>query len=236
VLDTVLHDPEIVKSLSQEAHQTALIFWRDFEKSAIKLPPEQRERFVSLSSEILSVGHEFVTEASAPRPPVKIKPSELQGLKDQLMGARLQRQAWFTQKDLLVYPASHQAHMIMRAAPDEEPRRKMYMATHASSPEQIDRLERLLHARAQLSCLVGWDSYAGMTLNDKMAKTPGEQLREVTSRRSVLMSKLRRKCQSIFGYLLGSDHTFCSPSLAYTELAEASTYQSNESPYYPGMG
>jgi intermediate peptidase len=231
----VLHDPEIVKSLSQEALQTALIFWRDFEKSAIKLPPEQRERFVSLSSEILSVGHEFVTEASAPRPPVKIKPSELEGLKDQGMGARLQRQAWFTQKDLLVYPGSHQAHMIMRAAPDEEPRRKVYMAAHASSPEQIERLERLLGARAQLSRLVGWDSYAGMTLNDKMAKTPGEQLREVACR-PVLMSKLRRKCQSIFGYFLGSNYACCSQSLAYLEPAEASTYKNDEAPYYPGMG
>ncbi|KAG2044457.1 mitochondrial intermediate peptidase [Suillus americanus] len=172
VLHTVLHDPEIVKSLSQEALQTALIFWHDFEKSAIKLPPEQRERFVSLSSEILSVGHAFVTEASAPRPPVKIKPSELEGLKDRGMGARLQRQAFFTQKNLLVYPGSHQAYMILREAPDEEPRRKVYMAGHMSSAEQIDRLERLLNARAQLSRLVGWDSYAGMTLSDKMAKTP----------------------------------------------------------------
>jgi intermediate peptidase len=209
VLHAVLHDPEIVKSLSQEALQTALIFWHDFEKSAIKLPPEQRERFVSLSSEILSVGHAFVTEASAPRPPVKIKPSELEGLKDRGMGTRLQRQAFFTQKELLVYPGSHQAYMILRAAPDEEPRRKVYMAGHVSSAEQIDRLERLLNARAQLSRLVGWDSYAGMTLSDKMAKTPGERLCLVACR-PVLIAKLCRKCQSILGYLPGSDHSRCS--------------------------
>ncbi|KAF9225448.1 mitochondrial intermediate peptidase [Gyrodon lividus] len=172
VLRTVLHDSEIVESLSQEAYQTALIFWRDFEKSAIKLPPEQRERFVSLSSEILSLGHEFVTQASASRPPAIIEPSELDGLKDQGMGARLRRQAWSTQKSLLVYPGSHQAYMIMTSAPNESPRQKLYMAAHTSSQRQIDCLERLLHARAELARLVGWDSYAGMTLNDKMAKTP----------------------------------------------------------------
>ncbi|KAG0707489.1 mitochondrial intermediate peptidase [Suillus ampliporus] len=155
VLHTVLHDPEIVKSLSQEAHQTALIFWRDFEKSAIKLPQNKGRDLYPFRLRFL-----------------KIKPSELEGLKDRGMGARLQRQAFFTQKDLLVYPGSHQAHMIMRAAPDEEPRRKVYLAAHTSSTEQIERLERLLHARAQLSRLVGWDSYAGMTLSDKMAKTP----------------------------------------------------------------
>jgi Zn-dependent oligopeptidase len=152
---------------------------------------------------------------------VKIKPSELEGLKDRGMGARLQRQAFFTQKDLLVYPGSHQAYMILRAAPDEEPRRKVYMAGHTSSAEQLDRLERLLNARAQLSRLVGWNSYAGMTLSDKMAKTPGERLR-VLACRSVLMSQLRRKCQSFFGYLLESDHARCSQSIAYVEFAEAS--------------
>ncbi|KAH7930422.1 mitochondrial intermediate peptidase [Leucogyrophana mollusca] len=172
VLQAVLSDPEIVQSLTPEAYQTALIFWRDFEKSAIKLAPEQREQFVSLSSEILAVGRDFVNDASAPRPPTTIKPSELQGLKDNGMGARLQRQAWFTQRDLMVYPGSHQAHMIMRSAPDEAPRRKVYTASHASTPEQIERLERLLHTRAELAQLVGFDSYAGMTLNDKMAKTP----------------------------------------------------------------
>ncbi|KAG9314048.1 mitochondrial intermediate peptidase [Chiua virens] len=172
ILRTVLHDPEVVQSLSQEALQTALIFWRDFEKSAIKLPPEQRKQFVSLSSEILTLGHEFVTQASAPRSPAIIEPSELEGLKDEGMGARLRRQAWSTQRSLLVYPGSHQAYMIMTSAPNESPRQKLYMAAHTSSQRQIECLERLLHARAELARLVGWDSYAGMTLNDKMAKTP----------------------------------------------------------------
>ncbi|KAH7908001.1 mitochondrial intermediate peptidase [Hygrophoropsis aurantiaca] len=172
VLQAVLSDSEIVKSFSPEAYQTALIFWRDFEKSAIKLAPGQRERFVSLSSEILAVGRDFVNDASAPRPPTTIKPAELKGLKDNGMGARLQRQAWFTQRDLMVYPGSYQAHMIMRSAPDEEPRRKVYTAAHSSSPEQIERLERLLQTRAELAQLVGFESYASMTLNDKMAKNP----------------------------------------------------------------
>ncbi|KAH7886124.1 mitochondrial intermediate peptidase [Phlebopus sp. FC_14] len=171
-LHAVLNDPEIVRSLSQEAYQTAIIFWRDFEKSAIKLPPGQRDKFVSLSSEILSLGHEFVTQASSPRPAAMIEPSELEGLKDEGMGARLRRQAWSTRKNLLVYPGSQQAFMIMRSAPNESPRQKLYMAAHVSSPQQIECLERLLHARAELAQLVGWDSYAGMTLNDKMAKTP----------------------------------------------------------------
>lgn len=175
VLRDVLSDPEVLKSLGPEAHETAQIFWRDFEKSGVNLPPEQRSRFVSLSSEILAKGREFLVEASAARPPATIKPSELQGLKDTGMGARLRLQAKFTQRDLLVYPGSLQAQMIMHSAPQEEPRRKVYMASNSSTPKQIDTLERLLRARGELARLVGKPSYAHMTLADKMAKSPGMQ-------------------------------------------------------------
>ena len=162
-----------MKNLSPEAYRTALIFWRDFEKSAIDLPPEQRKKFVSLSSDILVLGRHFLEGTNAPRPPTSIRPSELEGLKDKGMGARLQLQAQFTQRDLLVYPGSLQAQMIMRAAPGEAPRRRIYMAANSSTPEQIDILETLLRKRAELARLVGRDSFAHMTLDDKMAKTPG---------------------------------------------------------------
>ncbi|EPT01518.1 hypothetical protein FOMPIDRAFT_1029754 [Fomitopsis schrenkii] len=172
VLHAVLSDPEVVKSLSPEAHQTALIFWRDFEKSGIDLPPQQRERFVSLSTEIMLLGRQFLSETTTAKAPASIKPEELQGLKDMGMGARLRLQAQVTKRDLLVYPGSLQAQMIMRAAPAEEPRRKVYMAANTSSPEQIEVLERLLRARGELARLVGKESFAHMTLGDKMAKSP----------------------------------------------------------------
>ncbi|KAF8640549.1 hypothetical protein AX17_000211 [Amanita inopinata Kibby_2008] len=172
VLKLVLSDPSIVRTLSPEAYQTALIFWRDFEKSAINLPPEQRQKFVSLSSEVLTLGRKFLEGVSAARPPTPIKPSELSGLKDKGLGVRLQLQAQFTQRDLLVYPGSLQAQMIMRAAPEEEPRRRVYIAANSSTREQIEVLESLLRKRAELARLVGRESYAHMTLEDKMAKSP----------------------------------------------------------------
>lgn len=89
------------------------------------------------------------------------------------MGTRLQSQAEHTLRALKVYPGSLQAHMIMRSVPAEGPRQKVYIATNTSSPEQLDVLERLLRARAQLAQLVGKDSYAAITLTDKMAKSPG---------------------------------------------------------------
>ena len=169
----VLSDPSIVKTLSEEAYQTALIFWRDFEKSAINLPPAERQKFVSLSSDILILGRQFLEGTNAPRPPASIKPSALKGLKDKGMGVKMMLQARFTGRDLLVYPGSLQAQMIMRSAPEEEPRKHVYIAANSSTPEQIEVLETLLRKRAELARLVGKESFAHMTLDDKMAKTPG---------------------------------------------------------------
>ena len=173
VLRDVLVDEDLVNSLSPEAYRTALIFWRDFEKPGIDLSPTQRERFVSLSTEILVLGRQFLNETATPRPPARIQWSELEGVKDLGMGTRLRLQAQFTRRDLLVYPGSLQAQMIMRSAPAEEPRRKVYMAANSSTPEQIDLLERLLGARGELARLVGKESFAHMALADKMAKNPG---------------------------------------------------------------
>ena len=174
MLRRVLSDEEIVKSLSQEAYYTDMHFWSDFEKSAINLPIEQRRRFVTLSSEILTLGRKFLDEAATPRPPAQIAPSELKGLKDIGMGARLSLQAFVTNKPLHVYPGSLQAHMIMRSAPDQEPRRKLYIAANSSTQEQLETLERLLRARAELARLSGKESYAHLALGDKMAKCPGK--------------------------------------------------------------
>ena len=176
MLKIVLADPSIVNTLSPEAYQTALIFWCDFEKSAIDLPPEERKKFVSLSSDILILGRQFLENANAPRQPASIKPEHIAGIKDKGLGVRLQLQAQFTRRDLLVYPGSLQAQMIMRSAPDEEPRKRMYIAANSSTNQQIATLESLLKTRAELARLVGRSSFAHMTLDDKMAKTPGKCL------------------------------------------------------------
>lgn len=173
VLKRIFLSPEIVNSLSPEAYYTALIFWRDFEKSAIDLPEEARRKYVSLSSDIITLGRQFLNDAASARPPALITPTELSGLKDRGMGVRLHLQARMTNKALAVYPGSLQAQMIMRSAPLEDPRRKLYIAASSGTPDQVMTLEQMLQARAQLARLCGGESYADYTLNDKMAKSPG---------------------------------------------------------------
>jgi len=120
------------------------------------------------------LGRQFLNQVSAPRPPAIIQPAELDGLGNARIGFKSLLRGQLANRDLLVYPGSLQAQMIMRSAPLEEPRRRVYIASQSSTPGQIDVLERLLTARAQLARLVGKESFAAMTLDDKMAKSPGE--------------------------------------------------------------
>ena len=93
MLKRIFSDGELVRSLSPEAYYTALIFWRDFEKSAINLPEESRKKFVELSQEILTLGRQFLNEGAVARPPAYIQYSELEGLKVRLLLIRLHRHA-----------------------------------------------------------------------------------------------------------------------------------------------
>lgn len=189
----------MINSLNPEALEAALIFWRDFEKSAINLPTEQRKQFVKLSSEISILGRQFLKQTNAARPPVLIQASELHGMKDSNMGAQLHSQAEHTLRALKIYPGSLQAHMIMRSVPAESPRQKVYVATNTSSSEQLDILERLLKTRARLARLAGKDSYAAITLTNKMAKSPGEQCIPVHDLPSKLMHWATfRQCTALF--------------------------------------
>lgn len=168
----MLADPTIVSSLTAEAYQTAVIFWRDFEKSGIDLPPKQRDRFVSLSSEILVLGRTFLNGASAARPPAALEPNDIIGKRSRGL-FRLKFKS--SKAPLRVHPGTAEAQLIMRSASEETARRKLYIAANSSTKAQLDVLERLLRARAELSLLVGRESYAHMTLEDKMAKSPGQQ-------------------------------------------------------------
>ncbi|KAF8581654.1 mitochondrial intermediate peptidase [Ramaria rubella] len=169
VLKGVLADRTTVGSLGPEAYQTALIFWRDFIKSGVDLPTQQRERFVSLSSEIIVLGRSFLNEAHTTRPPAILEANDLQGRS--LRGlSRLKAKSFGT--TLSIYPGTAEAQLIMRSPSEEVARRKLYLSANASTPAQVEVLERLLRARAELSRLVGRESYAHLALEDKMAKSP----------------------------------------------------------------
>ncbi|KIJ26908.1 hypothetical protein M422DRAFT_191609 [Sphaerobolus stellatus SS14] len=168
-LKQVLADQSIVKDMSTEEYQTGLVFWRDFVRSGLDLSPSERDRFVSLSSEILTLGRTFLNGVATPRRPAILKPDEIVGTGGGAIG-RMKIKAF--RRVIEIQPGTQQAHIIMQSPEEDAARRKIYMASNSSTREQEEVLNRLLQARAELAMLGGKESFSHMVLEDKMAKSP----------------------------------------------------------------
>ena len=165
-LDVALANPEVVTSWKEEEVVVANILRKDFAKSAIDLPKAQRERFVTLSQQISEVGPEFVDYMAPEKETLSFQSSQLDG-----MNPMLARQ--FTNWGKVTFPTlGYPVAAILRYVQDEKVRQQVFMASRTSSPKTLERLETLLRKRAELAKLSRFDSYAHLTLQDKMAKSP----------------------------------------------------------------
>ncbi|KAF2760710.1 mitochondrial intermediate peptidase [Pseudovirgaria hyperparasitica] len=158
--------PEVWDSWNEEEQVTANILIRDFSKSAINLPQATRQRFVDLSNEIVNVGTDFVNNLAPEKEFLTFQSSEMKGL-DPQVARRLTK--WGT---LVMKMNGMEASLALRQVEDPDVRREIYMASRTSSADNIARLEQLLKARAELAKLSGYESFAHLSLSDKMAKTP----------------------------------------------------------------
>lgn len=158
--------PEVWDSWSVEERTVADILIRDFAKSAIELPEEQRQAFVDISDEIAVVGNEFVDNMSAEKQVLSIESSRMKGM-DPVFVRQLTR--WGT---VNLPTEGRIATLALRSVEDPDTRQEIYMANRTSSETNIQRLERLLKKRAELAKLSDYESFAHMTLSDKMAKSP----------------------------------------------------------------
>ncbi|GJN93960.1 hypothetical protein Rhopal_007021-T1 [Rhodotorula paludigena] len=156
------------------AFAVATPFLRDFEKSGIHLPPEQRAEFVSLSTAILQLGRRFLQNASDPdaREPVKVARKELERAFGASMVRRLLSDVPESQQDVYLDATSWEGRILARHHPSSALRRELYVASHSAPASHVETLESLLVARAQLARLVGRSSWAAVALEDKMAQTP----------------------------------------------------------------
>nr|QBH67469.1 putative mitochondrial intermediate peptidase [Ustilago esculenta]QBH67580.1 putative mitochondrial intermediate peptidase [Ustilago esculenta] len=219
VLKNILSNSEIASTLSSEATAVAQVFLHDFEKSGIHLPPAERERFVQLSDEILVLGRGFLQEIAgndasddfARNTSAKLEQDKsdtvelltdwLKDLNPTLLKA-VRASAITDREGLLTFSAADHPWVfqtLLKYASDERVRKVAFRAANYGSQAQVQRLERLLKARAELATLTGAGSYAEMALGDKMAKEPQnveEFLRALTNhhctRASKDLNKLRK--------------------------------------------
>ncbi|KAL2065182.1 hypothetical protein VTL71DRAFT_4323 [Oculimacula yallundae] len=150
----------------EEERLVAGILKRDFAKSAIDLPQGEKEKFVKLSQEILEVGSEFVDYMEPEKQYLEFKSSSLYGM-DPMLVKEFTR--WGQVRlPTIGEPASAALHTVY----DENVRRQIFAASRTSSKNSLRRLHSLLSKRAELAKLSKFQSYAHMSLEDKMAKTP----------------------------------------------------------------
>nr|OQO18802.1 hypothetical protein B0A51_14709 [Rachicladosporium sp. CCFEE 5018] len=158
--------PEVSRGWSEEERTVANILMKDFAKSAIHLPEAERQAFVDLSNEVAQVGTEFVDNMAPETPYLRMQGHKLKGM-DPMVVRRLTK--WGTSN---VPTTGMPAALALRTVDDADTRKEIYMANRTSAQDNLHRLEQMLTRRADLAKLSGYESFAHMALEDKMAKTP----------------------------------------------------------------
>jgi intermediate peptidase len=152
-------------SAEEEAVQKGLL--HDFEQSGMSLPPDARDKFVSLSSESMALEQRFVGNTAPAEPYIEFTVDELRGLhQSDLRGISNGRKAKLP-------TSGHVSQKALILVENEETRRRIWEAQNTGRRDQIDILERLLRIRGELALLTRHKTYAEAKLVDKMAKTPG---------------------------------------------------------------
>lgn len=166
-LKKAVANPEVTSHWTEEEMIVAEILIKDFSHSAINMPPDERQRFVNLSNEVSQVGSNFVNGAEPAKSHVVVGSNSLHGL-DPIIVQRIKR--W--NRTASVPSMGIIPRLALRSVHDEGVRKEVYLATRTASERQVHRLEELLATRAELAKLSGHESFAHMTLSDKMAKSP----------------------------------------------------------------
>ncbi|KAK5078998.1 Mitochondrial intermediate peptidase [Lithohypha guttulata] len=159
-------NPEVQSQWTREERMVAMILMRDFSKSGIDLPDSHREEFVSISNDIANVGTDFVNNMDYANRNVRVSKSQMAGVDPRC----LQNMSRWIQTDVPVH--SNLAKHIASTAHNPDVKQKLYTAERTASKSTIRKLEQLLINRAKLAKLTGYESYAHLTLTDKMSKTP----------------------------------------------------------------
>ena len=158
--------PEVTSHWTEEETVTARILLKDFQQSAISEPTEIKERFVKLSNDIAELGEELGERMAPEQMSLKFPSKKLKGM-DPVAVKR--RTSWGTTTIPTFGP---EARLAMSTVEDSDVRRAIYLARRTASGSSINIVERLVKARSELAGLAGQDSFAHLTLSDKMSKTP----------------------------------------------------------------
>ncbi|KAI9501973.1 hypothetical protein BX070DRAFT_35036 [Coemansia spiralis] len=176
----VIDDSAIKKTLSPVELEVAMSFRRDFERSGIHLTKSAHAKFVQLSSSIHDLSREFLRCQSLPprnNRVVDIPLDQLRTLPSSVTIHILQSFQTRKRSDgtavVSIVPDDYIVHYILRDCESSSTRETVYRMWQRGSSGAVNALEQLLEDRLALSHTVGFESFAHMSLDDKMAKSPG---------------------------------------------------------------
>ena len=159
--------PAISLAWNEEEKTVAQTLLRDFSQSAIDLPKDKRQRFVDLSSQVKRMGSEFVEAIAPNKRYLDLDASQMEGMDPLIIGKYRNGRRKVSLPTMGEVP-----HAALGSVRDENARRKIYIAGRQCSRDNIQRLEELLQTRAKVASLSGYQSYAHMSLSDKLAQSP----------------------------------------------------------------
>ncbi|KAJ2546571.1 Mitochondrial intermediate peptidase, partial [Coemansia sp. RSA 1933] len=177
----VVDDPAIRRTLSAVELAVAESFRRDFERSGIHLATTTHKRFVDLSSSIHEQSRDFIRFQSqeageAPRNTVDVPLDALRTLPGPVMMHIMQTSRTRKRSDgtavATIAPDGYAVHYILRDCEDAGTREAVYRMWQRGSSGAVNALEQLLEDRLALARTVGFESFAHMSLDDKMARSP----------------------------------------------------------------
>lgn len=166
-LKRALADPNVTAVWGEEENSVAQILLKDFSKSAIHLPEDRRQRFVSLSNDISRSGSTFIAEMAPAKSTLIIDNNRAHGISPNILGQMTDRRG-----RVHLPTVGSVSALALRNVHDEATRKEIYLAGRTSANGQIRILESLMQQRAELARLSGYKSYAEMNTSDKMAKSP----------------------------------------------------------------
>ena len=167
-LEKAVTTPEVSMSWGDEEKIVAQILLKDFSKSAIDLPHDQRQLFVNLSNRVSQLGSDFVRNIRPETAEIAFHHRQLKGVDPLVLHHSRKRHL----TGISIPTVGLVAATALRSMKDEGARQLLYIAGRKSPRSQLQTLQDFLQTRAQIANLSGCRSYADLNLSDKLAKSP----------------------------------------------------------------
>lgn len=187
-------DLYIAKELSDEEVEVGKYLRQDFERSGIAMDPETRDNFVAITQQISLLGSAFGNEihnlesywCSVPR-------HEFETLDDSSLKKEIEsmqvRAPRANKTEIFIPLTGHVPYTLLTCCPSEEIRKRVWIALHNSSKEQIHTLDNFVKYRALLANMLGYKSFADYQLEHKMAKNPANVITFLKNLQESLLAK-----------------------------------------------